>query len=45
MGRQSGGKISLSDFFGQFDQQGLIPVSLIHWQLTGDGGQVRSLMD
>lgn len=45
MGRHSGGKISLSDFFGQFDQQGLIPVSLIHWQLTGDGGQVRSLMD
>ncbi len=45
MGRRSGGKISLSDFFGQFDQQGLIPVSLIHWQLTGDGGQVRSLMD
>ncbi len=45
MGRQSGGKISLSDFFGQLDQQGLIPVSLIHWQLTGDGGQVRSMMD
>ncbi|MDX2423441.1 MAG: hypothetical protein QNK43_12265, partial [Amphritea sp.] len=45
MGRQSEEEIILSDFFGQVDQQGVIPVSLIHWQLTGDGEQVRSLMD
>ncbi len=45
MGRQSGDAIVLSDFFGQLDQQGVIPVSLIHWQLTGDGAQVRSLME
>ena len=45
MGRQSEEEIVLSDFFGQVDQQGVIPVSLIHWQLTGDGKQVRSLMD
>ena len=45
MGRQSENGILLSDFFGQVDQVGLIPVSLIHWQLTGDGSQVRSLME
>ena len=30
-------KSILSDpfFLGQVDQQGVIPVSLIHWQLTG----------
>ena len=45
MGRQSEEEIVLSDFFGQVDKQGVIPVSLIHWQLTGDGKQVRSLME
>jgi len=45
MGRQSKGETPLSDFFGQVDQQGVIPMSLIHWQLTGDGEQVRSLME
>ena len=43
MGRQSDEAIELSSFFGPLDQQGVIPVSLIHWQLTGDGEQVRSL--
>ena len=45
MGRQSGEELILSDFFGRLDQQGVIPVSLIHWQLTGDDEQIRSLMD
>jgi len=45
MGRQSEEEIILSDFFGQVDQQGVIPMSLIHWQLTDDGEQVRSLME
>jgi len=45
MGRQSEETIILSDFFGQIDQQGLIPMSLIHWQLTGAGEQVRALME
>jgi len=45
LGRQSEETIILSDFFGRVDQQGVIPVSLIHWQLTGDGAQVRSLME
>jgi hypothetical protein len=45
MGRQSEEAIILSDFFGRVDQQGVIPVSLIHWQLTGNGEQVKSLME
>ncbi|MGA9575260.1 MAG: hypothetical protein WBS20_15075, partial [Lysobacterales bacterium] len=45
IGRKSEERIILSDFFGQVDQQGVIPVSLIHWQLTGDGEQVRSLIE
>lgn len=45
MGRQSEEEIVLSDFFGKVDQQGVIPVSLIHWQLTGDDEQIRSLME
>ncbi len=35
MGSQSEDGIVLSDFFRQVDEQGVIPVSLIHWQLTG----------
>jgi hypothetical protein len=37
MGSQSDEPIILSDFFGQVNEQGVIPVSLIHWQLTGNG--------
>jgi hypothetical protein len=44
MGSQSKGGIVLSDFFSQMDEQGVIPVSLIHWQLTGDGSQVPGLV-
>ncbi len=44
MGSQSSEEIKLSDFFRQVDEQGVIPVSLIHWQLTGKDEQIRSLM-
>jgi hypothetical protein len=44
MGRQAGGTIILKDFFRQVDEQGVIPVSLIHWQLTGQDDQVKALM-
>jgi hypothetical protein len=44
MGRQAGGSIVLKDFFRQVDNQGVIPVSLIHWQLTGQEDQVKALM-
>ena len=40
MGSQSDEPIILSDFFRQVDEQGVIPVSLIHWQLTGKGEEV-----
>lgn len=40
MGSQSEEPIILSDFFRQVDEQGVIPVSLIHWQLTGKGEEV-----
>jgi hypothetical protein len=40
MGSQSDDAIVLSDFFKQVDEQGVIPVSLIHWQLTGNDKDV-----
>jgi hypothetical protein len=43
MGQQNEGNIALADFFRQVDEQGVVPVSLIHWQLTGDGRQVRAI--
>ncbi len=43
MGKQADGELALVDFFRQVDEQGVIPVSLIHWQLTGDGRQVQAL--
>ncbi|NOR19823.1 MAG: DUF885 family protein [Xanthomonadales bacterium] len=45
LGSQSSEKIKLSDFFRQLDAQGVIPVSLIHWQLTGKDDQIRLLMN
>jgi uncharacterized protein (DUF885 family) len=44
MGSQSTEGITLADFFRQVDAQGVIPVSMIHWQLTGNDEQVRSLV-
>jgi len=44
LGSQSTEGIKLSDFFRQVDAQGIIPVSLIHWQLTGEDEQIRALM-
>jgi hypothetical protein len=44
LGSQSSEPIVLSDFFKAVDEQGVIPVSLIHWQLTGKDDQIRSLM-
>ena len=40
MGAQSSERIRLSGFFRQVDEQGVIPVSLIHWQLTGKDDQI-----
>jgi hypothetical protein len=35
MGSQSSDGISLAEFFRKVDEQGVIPVSMIYWQLTG----------
>jgi hypothetical protein len=35
MGSQSSDGISLAEFFRKVDAQGVIPVSMIYWQLTG----------
>ena len=40
MGAQSSESLRLSEFFRQVDEQGVIPVSLIHWQLTGKDDQI-----
>ncbi len=34
--RQRGGNFVLSEFMDDFNRAGVIPVSLIHWELTGD---------
>jgi hypothetical protein len=36
--RQLGDKFTLRQFFDEFNAAGVIPVSLIHWQLTGKKG-------
>jgi len=43
MGEQAEDGIRLAEFFRRVDEVGLIPVSLIRWQLTGNDDQVRSL--
>lgn len=34
--RQREGKFNLKEFMDEFNSVGIIPVSLIHWQMTGD---------
>jgi hypothetical protein len=36
---------TLSDFFGEFNEAGSIPTSLVQWQLTGDDSDIKSMMD
>ncbi|MDX1502174.1 MAG: DUF885 family protein [Thermoanaerobaculia bacterium] len=40
---QLGSSFDLESFFEEVDAAGVIPVSLIHWQLTGDGEEVRAM--
>ncbi len=35
-GRQRESKFQLKEFMDEFNQVGIIPVSLVHWQMTGD---------
>jgi hypothetical protein len=41
---QLGGAFKLSDFFAEVDAAGVIPVSLIRWQLTGKDDEIRALL-
>lgn len=40
---QLGSQFKLSDFFAEVDAAGVIPVSLIRWQLTGKDDEIRAL--
>jgi hypothetical protein len=40
---QLGEPFALRDFFADLNACGVIPVSLIHWQLTGDAGMVPGI--
>lgn len=42
--RQLGDAFTLERFFDEMNQAGLIPVSLIHWQLTGDRGPIETVL-
>jgi hypothetical protein len=41
--RQQGEAFTLSGFFAEVDACGVIPLSLIRWQLTGEDGEIREL--
>lgn len=41
---EQGEEFRMSEFFEQFNAAGLIPMSLIHWQLTGDSSGIDEIM-
>jgi len=43
--RQLGDAFTMQRFFDEVNAAGMIPVSLIHWELTGDDRMVRELKD
>ncbi|MDJ0655621.1 MAG: DUF885 family protein [Xanthomonadales bacterium] len=42
---QLGDEFKLKDFFTEMDDAGVIPVSLIRWQLTGRDNQIRAMLE
>jgi len=40
-----GGDYTLYDFFSEINAAGVIPVSLLRWQLTGQDDEIRAIMD
>jgi len=42
---ERGETFRLADFFAEFNDAGVIPLSLIRWQLTGEGDEIRSMQD
>lgn len=43
--RQAGSDFSMKDFFDDMNAAGMIPVSLLRWQLTGNDVDIRAIMD
>jgi uncharacterized protein (DUF885 family) len=43
--RQLGSEFSMRRFFDEVNSAGMIPVSLIHWQLTGDDRMIREVLE
>lgn len=41
---QENEEYALSDFFGELNQAGSVPIALVHWQLTGDDSSIRDIM-
>ena len=35
----------LSDFFAELNAAGCIPIALIHWQMTGQGDEIRAMAE
>jgi uncharacterized protein (DUF885 family) len=44
-GRQLGDEFSIQRFMDEVNGAGMIPVSLIYWELTGDDRMIRELAD
>ena len=42
--RQLGDEFTLKGFYNDLDEAGVIPVSLVRWQLLGDDREIRELM-
>ncbi len=43
--RQLGDRFTLSGFFDEVDRLGVIPVSLLRWELTGRDDEIRALLE
>ena len=43
--RAAGSDFSMKDFFDDMNDAGMIPVSLLRWQLTGNDEDIRAIMD
>ncbi len=38
-------ELTIEEFFGEIDEVGVIPVSLVRWQLTGEDDEIRGILD
>ena len=36
---------TLSDFYGELNEAGSVPIALVHWQLTGNDEDIRRIME